>query len=185
MTKKNQNRFWFLFVMSILLFGIGMIIWTVRQAMSVPVHESNNYMLKYQMADMNINKIMRLKEKFDANYKIELQDTSLLELDSELQNTNAKRAQSKPIKLSSGNNSFKYSITTLKGEVVNNAKVSFLLTRPHSRTDDNLQENVSFKDSRYITNVIELSKKGRYTLELKVEINGAIGYFETSAYLID
>ena len=185
MTKKNQNRFWFMFVMTILLFGIGMIIWTVKSAMSVPVHESNNYMLKYQMADMNINEILKLEKKFNAKYKVELKDMSLLELDSELQNTNAKRAQTKPIKLSSGNQTFKYSITNKKGEAIKNAKVSFLLTRPHSRTEDNLEENVSFNNAFYITKAVELSKKGRYTLVLKVEINDTIGYSEISAYLVN
>ncbi|HIP50815.1 MAG TPA: hypothetical protein EYG94_01905, partial [Campylobacterales bacterium] len=61
MTKKNQNTIWFLFVMSILAFSISMITWTVKQAVSLPVQESNNYILKYQMADLNINKIMELE----------------------------------------------------------------------------------------------------------------------------
>jgi len=185
MTKKNQNRFWFLFVMSILLFGIAMIVWTVKQAMSVPVHESNNYMLKYQMADMNINKILELKAKFDAKYNIEIKNTQFIDLNSDLQNTNAKRAQKKPIKLSKGTNSFSYAITKKDGTVIENAEVSFLLTRPHSRKDDNLEEKISFENNLYITKTLELNKKGRYTLQLKVKIGNLIGYSEISAYLID
>ena len=185
MTKKNQNRFWFLFVMSILMFGISMVVWTVKQAMSVPVHESNDYMLKYQMADMNINQIMKLKARFDLNYNIELKNVEEIDLDEDLQNTNAKRALSKPIKLSIGANSFSYALTKKDGTVVENAEVSFLLTRPHSRNDDNLEEKVFFKNNLYITKALELNKKGRYTLQLKVKINGLIGYSEVSAYLID
>ena len=182
MTKKNQNRFWFLFVMGILGFGISMVIWTVKQASSIPVHESNNYMLKYQMADMNINEIMELDEKFKAKYKIEIIGTELIKLDSDLQNTNAKRAQSIPIKLNSGPNSFSYLITQDQKNV-DNAKVTFLLTRPHSRNYDNLEKNVNYKNGHYVTKAIELSEKGRYTLQLKVEIDGLIGYSEISAYL--
>jgi hypothetical protein len=63
--------------------------------------------------------------------------------------------------------------------------VTFLLTRPHNRTDDIKEENVSFKDAHYVTKALELTKKGRYTLALKVEVNGLIGYSEISAYLID
>ena len=185
MTKKNQNRFWFLFVMSILMFSISMIIWTIKQAISIPVHESNNYMLKYQMADMNINEIMELKARFDAKYNIEIKNTQFIDLSSELQNTNAKRAQMKPIKLTMGKNSFNYSISTKNGKSVENAQVSFLLTRPHSRNDDNLEEKVSFKNNLYVTKALELSKKGRYTLQLKVKIDGLIGYSEISAYLLD
>jgi hypothetical protein len=183
MTKKNQNRFWFLFVMSILLFGISMVVWTVKQAMSVPVHESNNYMLKYQMADMNINKIIKLEAKFNAKYIIDLEGVELLKLDDDAQNTNAKRVQNIPIKLKLGSNSFTYSIVTHDIIGVENAKVTFLLTRPHSRVDDYLEENVKYRDGHYITKAIKLTKKGRYTLALKVEVNGLIGYSEVSAYL--
>lgn len=182
MTKKNQNRFWFMFVMSILFFGIGMIVWTVQQATSVKVQESNNYMLKYQMADMNINKIMELEAKFNAKYKIALQNTTLLTLDEEHQNSNAKRVQPKPIKLTLGENSFQYAITTHQGKTVEDANVSFLLTRPHTREDDQTAE-VSFNGSVYVTEPLALSKKGRYTLLLKVQINEATGYLETPAYL--
>ncbi|CAA6805822.1 MAG: Unknown protein [uncultured Sulfurovum sp.] len=184
MTKKNQNRFWFLFVMGILAFGIMMIIWTVKQATSVPVHESNNYMLKYQMADMNINEIMELEAKFNAKYSIKLEDIEFLKLEDDAQNTNAKRAQSTPIKLNAGSNSFTYSITHNQ-KSVENAKVTFLLTRPHSRYDDHLEESVSYSNNHYKTKAVELTKKGRYTLQLKVEIDGLIGYSEVSAYLID
>ncbi len=185
MTKKNQNRLWFIFVMSILTFGISMIIWTVKEASSVPVHESNNYMLKYQLADMNINKIMELQEKFNQKYQIELQDKEFIDLSVELQNLNAKRAQKRPIKLIKGLNSFKYAITTKDGGIVNDANVTFLLTRPHSREDDQLEESLQFHQNYYITKPLMITKKGRYTLQLKVEINGLVGYSEISAYLLN
>lgn len=185
MTKKNQNTIWFLFVMSILGFSISMITWTVTQAVSLPVQESNNYILKYQMADLNINKIMELEAKFNAKYKIELKNSTFIDLDEEHQNTNAKRAQTKPVKLTRGENSFDYAISQKDGTIMNNAKVTFLLTRPHSRDDDKLEENVVFKDGHYVTKAVELSKKGRYTLQLKVEIDGLIGYSEIPAYLLD
>jgi nitrogen fixation protein FixH len=160
-----------------------MVVWTVKQAMSIPVHESNDYMLKYQMADMNINEIMTLNARFKISYNIELKNVKEIVLDEENQNTNAKRAQQKPIKLSSGNNSFQYFISKKDGTAVEDAKVTFLLTRPHNRTDDTKEENVSFKDAHYVTKALELRKEGRYTLALKVEVNGLIGYSEVSAYL--
>ena len=183
MTKKNQNRFWFLFVMSILMFGISMVVWTVKQAMSIPVHESNNFMLKYQHADMNINQIMELQAKFDALYNIELKNVQTITLSEEFQNTNAKIEQATPIKLSNTSNSFSYHISKKDGTAVDNATVSFLLTRPHSIDDDALEENIAFKDAHYITKSLDLSKKGRYTLQLKVEIGELTGYSEIAAYL--
>jgi hypothetical protein len=183
MTKKNQNRFWFTLVMGMLSFGIGMVIWTVKQASSVPVHESNNFMLKYQMADMNINEILALEKKFNQKYTIELKNFELIVLNEELQNTNAKRAQTTPVKLHTGDNSFNFDIRSTEGASVEDANVTFLLTRPHTRVDDVLEESVQYSNGQYLTKSFQLKNKGRYTLQLKVEINGLTGYREISAYL--
>ena len=183
MTKKNQNRFWFALVMGMLAFGIGMIIWTVKQASSVPVHESNNFMLKYQMADMNINEILELEKKFNEKYNIELKNVEFITLDLELQNTNAKRAQTTPVKLKNGENTFTFDISSKDGTSIKNANVTFLLTRPHTRVDDVVEENVHYENGHYMTKMLKLENKGRYTLQLKVEIDGLTGYREISAYL--
>jgi len=183
MTKKTQNTLWFLFVMGILLFGIGMIIWTVVKSISAPVHESNNFMLKYQTTDMTINQIVELQQAFDTNYTIELQDVQEVELPVKYQNVHAKRSLQKPIGLTSGENSFRYEITRKDGSIVQDAQVDFLLTRPHIRTDDSLENNVSFRDNLYVTKPLNITKEGRYTLLLKVTIDEVVGYLQTAAYL--
>lgn len=185
MTKKNQNRLWFLIVMGMLSFGIGMVIWTVKQATSLPVQESNDFMLKYQQADININSIMESKEEFDAKYTIKLQDVTFITLKDEYKNTNAKRHQEKPIKLNRGENIFYYAIQDKKGNNVENANFTFLLTRPFTRDEDAKENNVSVNNGLYVTKAIELKKKGRYTLQVKATIDGLTGYSETPAYLAE
>lgn len=183
MTKKSQNTFWFIFVISILLFGIGMIIWTVKKSVSVPVHEANNYMLTYQTTDMTINEILKLQEMFDKHYTIELKNVKELKLPAKYQNVYAKRSLQNPIELKDGNNSFSYSITQKDGNVVPTAQVDFLLTRPHTRVDDQLEQNVTLSNNLYVTKPMVIDKEGRYTLQLKVTIGKLIGYLETAAYL--
>ena len=183
MTKKNQNRLWFAIVMGMLSFGIGMVIWTVTQAVSLPVQESNNFMLKYQQADMNINVILANKAKFDKKYKIELQNAVYITLNEENQNTNAKRQQVKPVKLTNGANQFSYAITDNNGKNVKDVEFTFLLTRPFTRKDDQMENNVSVSNNLYVTKAIELSSKGRYTLQVKATIAGLTGYSEIPAYL--
>ena len=185
MTKKNQNRLWFAIVMGMLAFGIGMVIWTVKQAVSLPVQESNDFMLKYQQADMNINSILENKAKFDAKYTIELQNRELITLDEEYQNINAKRKQKKPVKLTMGENIFSYKIQEKNGKPVENANFTFLLTRPFTRTEDKKEDNVTIRNGLYVTKAIELEKKGRYTLQVKATIDGLTGYLTTPAYLSD
>jgi hypothetical protein len=182
-TKKTENTLWFIFVMGILLFGIIMIVWTVKKSISAPVHESNNFMLKYQIADMTINEIVELKRAFDEKYSIELKNVQVIELPTKYQNVHAKRSLQKPIKLKDGENSFNYEIKHKDGSIIQDAQVDFLLTRPHIRTDDNLENNVSFVNNLYITQPLNISKEGRYTLVLKVTIGKLVGHLETSAYL--
>ena len=183
MTKKNQNRLWFAIVMGMLSFGIWMVIWTVKETMSLPVHESHDFMLKYQQADMNINQILANKAKFDAKYSIELQDVELITLAEEYQNTNSKRKQPKPVKLTMGENSFKYAIQDKNGNAVENAEMTFLLTRPYTQTEDQQENNVTFSNGFYVTKKFELSNKGRYILQTKVTVDGLTGYTKTAAYL--
>ena len=185
MTKKNQNRLWFAIVMGMLAFGIGMVIWTVKQAVSLPVQESNDFMLKYQQADMNINTIMENKAKFDAKYTIELQNREFITLDEEHQNTNSKREQEQPVKLKMGENVFSYAIKNKHGENVKNAQFEFLLTRPFTRTEDKKENNVTIRNGLYVPKAVELEKKGRYTLQVKATIDGLTGYLTTPAYLSD
>jgi len=184
-TKKNQNRLWFAIVMGMLSFGIGMVIWTVKQATSLPVHESNDFMLKYQQADMNINAILANKAKFDAKYSIELQDAVFITLPEEYQNSNSKREQPKPVQLTKGENKFFYAIKDKNGNNVEDAEFTFLLTRPYSRDEDQKENNVSVNNGLYATKVIKLKNKGRYTLQVKATINGLTGYSEIPAYLRD
>ena len=185
MTKKNQNRLWFAIVMGMISFGIGMVIWTVKQATSLPVHESNDFMLKYQQADMNINAIMENKAKFDAKYSIELENAEFITLTEEYQNTNSKRQQPKPLKLTKGENIFSFTIKDKNGKLVDNAEFTFLLTRPYTQDEDKKENNVSVTNGLYVTKAIELKNKGRYTLQVKATINGLTGYSKTPAYLRD
>jgi len=185
MTKKNQNRLWFAIVMGMLSFGIGMVIWTVKQASSVPVHESNDFMLKYQQADMNINSILANKAKFDAKYSIELQNAEFMTLEEQYQNTNSKRQQPKPVKLTKGENRFSYAIKENNGNNVEGAEFTFLLTRPYSQDEDQKENNVSVENGFYVTKGFKINNKGRYTLQVKATIDGLTGYSEISAYLAE
>ena len=181
MANKNKAKtYWPHMILGFLAVGITLSYWTVKSASSIPVQESNNYMMKYQQADMHINEILNKKALFDQNYIIELADHKVMVLELE----NAKRAKSeKVVELSQGNNNFTYNVKDKQGGIVNDANVSFLLTRPHSVSEDNFIENVMPKDGKYTIDNISITKAGRYTLQLKVKMGDAIGYSEIPAYL--
>ena len=180
MAKENKKTYWPHMILGFLAVGFTLSYWTVKSASSMPVQESNNYMLKYQQADININEILKRKKLFDQSYVIEMMDAKTIMLDLE----NVKRAKDeRTVLLQKGINGFTYRVRSKEGALKNDANVTFLLTRPHSRQEDLLVNNIANIDGEYRIKDINISKAGRYTLQLRAKIGEAIGYSEVPAYL--
>jgi hypothetical protein len=181
MARQSNATYWPHMILGFLAVGLILGYWTIKSASNLPVQESNTYMLKYQKADMTINEILTKKEAFDHDYTITLEGVETMVMTD---NIHSKRKQIDPVRLVQGENRFAYRVTTKEGKVVDGAKVSFLLTRPHTRVDDLMVQSVAFTNGLYQTEPIEITKEGRYTLELRVVINDEqIGYASTPAYL--
>ncbi len=180
MAKNKEKTYWPHMILGFLLLGMTLSYWTVKSASSVPVQESNDYMLKYQQADMNINEILERKAAFDQRYTIEIVDVKkeMIELE------NAKRAKAEnSVVLKQGKNSFTYVVAAKDGTAVSDANVTFLLTRPHSVREDKYVENIPFVDGKFQVSNINITKAGRYTLQLRAKIGETIGYLQIPAYL--
>ncbi len=167
-------------ILGFLVLGITLSYWTVKSASSIPVQESNQYMLKYQMADMNINQIMEKKRAFDKAYTIQLLDVETMVMTD---NVNSNRPQPNPVKLSQGMNAFTYEVLAKEGASVSDANVTFLLTRPHSRDEDQLFKSIPYVNGKYQVTDVNITKAGRYTLQLRAQVGDTVGYSEVSAYL--
>ena len=181
MAKKNKEKtYWPHMIVGFLFLGITLSYWTVKSASSVPVQESNEYMMKYQQADMNINEIIERKALFDKNYKIELLNVKMAVQEIE----NAKRAkEEKSVVLKTGENSFSYRVMNNDAVFMPDANVTFVLTRPHTVKDDMVVENIPIADGIFKVSNVSITKPGRYTLQLRAKIGDAIGYSEIPAYL--
>jgi len=181
MAKKTKEKsYWPHMILGFLLVGITLGYWTVKSATSIPVQESNEYMLKYQTADYNINEIIEKKQAFDKNYDIKLSNVKTMAMKD---NINSKVKRPVSIVLHRGLNRFSYTVVSKDGTAVPDANVTFLLTRPHTVKDDNYVENILFAGGQYLVKDIKLSKPGRYILRLRAKIGEAIGYSELPAYL--
>ena len=181
MAKSSKERtYWPHMILGFLSIGLTLSYWTVKSASSIPVQESNDYMLKYQQADINMNEILQRKAQFDKNYNIQIVNvkSEILELE------NAKRARNeKVIILQKGINSFSYIVSNKENSIQNDANVSFLLTRPHRVQEDQMIPTVLSKNGKYTLENININKAGRYTLQLRVKIGEAVGYSQIPAYL--
>jgi hypothetical protein len=178
--KNNEKTYWPHMILGFLALGITLSYWTVKSASSIPVQESNEYMLKYQQADININEIIKRKMQFDKNYEIKIMDVQTAI--HKIENSKAAK-QSKAVVLSNGKNSFTYLVATRDGTPVLDANVTFLLTRPHTVQDDLFVENVPVANGNYHVRDINISKPGRYTLQLRAKVGDDIGYSHLPAYL--
>ncbi len=180
MAKKNREKtYWPHMILGFLLVGITLGYWTVKSATSIPVQESNNYMMKYQQADMNINKIIESEKAFDKAYGIEISNVEMLPVKK---NEVMHRQLKEQVKLRKGENTFTYFIRAKNSEAVPDANVSFLLTRPHTKDDDVMIETVPLSDGKYTVKV-SIEKPGRYILRLRAKVGGSIGYSDIPAYL--
>ena len=181
MAANNEKTYWPHMIVGFLILAFTLSYWTVKSASSMPVQESNSFMLKYQKADMDINDILTKKKRFDASYTIALKNVETMVMTD---NVNSNVPQPNPVKLTLGKNDFSYVVSDKSANLVSDANVTFLLTQPHSRREDILIENVPFIEGSYTVKGLELSKAGRYTLQLRVGIDDeTIGYSEKPAYL--
>ncbi|MCO4844662.1 MAG: FixH family protein [Sulfurovum sp.] len=180
MAKNSEKTYWPHMILGFLVVGITLSYWTVKSASSMPVQESNQYMLKYQMADININQIMEKKIAFDKAFTIHILDAETMVMTD---NVNSNRPQLNPVKLSQGSNVFSYEVVAKDGTKVSDANVTFLLTQPHSRKEDKLFINIPYENEKYQIRDVEVTKAGRYTLQLRAEVGDTMGYSEVSAYL--
>lgn len=180
MAKNKEKTYWPHMILGFLFLGITLSYWTVKSASSMPVQESNNFMLKYQIADMTINEIMESKIAFDKQYTIKIEDVEMMEMKD---NIHSNRKEVEHVKLALGLNAFSYNIVTKEDKVIEDVNVTFLLTQPHSIKEDQLVENIPFSNGKFHVTDINISKAGRYTLQLRAKVGETIGYSEIPAYL--
>jgi len=177
----KEKTYWPHMIIGFIFIGITLGYWTVKHAVQMPVQEVNEYMMKYQVADIGINDILKKKQAFDKEYIIKLNDVKMMVMTD---NINSKIPQPNAVSLNKGENSFSYTVTKKDGTIVSNAEVSFLLTRPHTVKDDVMIEKVAFKNGVYKTPKLNIIKAGRYTLQFRAKIDdNIIGYKEDRAYL--
>jgi len=175
----KEKSYWPHMILGFLVVGMTLSYWTVKSASSLPVQESNEYMMKYQQADMHINDILANKVKFDKEYKIQIDAKTAMH---KIENSKAFK-EKRSVVLSKGENSFVFYVTKRDDTPVTDANVTFLLTRPHTVKDDVLIENIPFDGKTYVVKEVNITKPGRYILQLRAKVGDAVGYLEVPAFL--
>jgi len=174
----GSGKFWPYLILGFIAIGLLLGFWTVRSAINMPVSESNEYQRKYQDADTNINKIIEAQQRFDAQYLLE----PIGFKPSSFKPTDFARKHGQVIALTKTMH-VAYRLTDKKGQAIEDANVTLLLTRPQTRDDDKTFANIKVQNGVYTTPEFTLPKAGRYLLRLRAQVGDAVGFMEHEAYL--
>ena len=179
MSKNNDSgKFWPYMILGFFAIGVTLGVWTVKSTISMPVHESNAYMKKYQDAEKNAVEIEESEAKFDSKYNLLLNGLEK----SNFKPKNLKRKAHAYYSLSE-NNTFEYKVTTKDGKAVEDANLTLLVTRPQTEKDDIAYGQIkSAGNGVYRVQNLKIAKPGRYILRLKATVNGDTKYLDSYGF---
>jgi len=178
MANENKKTYWPHMIVGFVAIGIILGYWTVKSAIRMPVHESNEYMLKYQTAEKDANEIIEAQQRFDKRYDLKLTGMKA----SDFKPEHLKRKHGKIVALNHLNR-ITYRLTDKEGHPVSDANVTLLLTRPHTGKEDQLFTHLPYKEGYYVVEKLELKNPGRYILRVRAQKGDAVGFMDTPGYL--
>jgi nitrogen fixation protein FixH len=147
---KTRVNLWPIGILALLLLGVGLTLWTLDAAANNKVQLENSYMANYHDVDETFNDIMAKKVKFEKNFILDLEEVNLKLGENNLN-----------VKL------FSKDITPVK-----NAKITALITRPHTVESDIKIETFKYsQDGEYESSNFKLEQKGRWEVILKVQVD--------------
>lgn len=144
---KHINNISGIIIICIGIFVTGMVVWTVKKAVSHPVQMENLYQTNYHNVDYTYNDIIRDIKLFDTKYELFV-DTK---------------------NLHRGTNQILLSIKQ-DNNYIKNANITLLLTRPHTNSE-NQTIQTKIEQNSYQSESFVIQNRGRYKLLVKIDIN--------------
>jgi len=145
--KVNKGKIWAYSVGFSIILVFGFCVATVMITSSANIQETNEYMTNYQSAEQNANDYINNKIAFDKKYKISYTSNDLTQSADVL-----------------------FKVTTITGTVVENAKLTILVSRPETHIYDQKLESTILKNGNYIFENVKFEKVGVWDIITKVEI---------------
>ena len=137
----------------------GACVATIVVTSTLPVEKSDTYMMGYHQADASANELINARIDFDKKYKIEYITQSLNLEDSII----------------------KYKVTTLRGNLVDNAKIDIVVTRPNNHKHDQELLNPDVSNGVYTFSKISLPVAGRWDIMARVKVDDLQRFYNVKA----
>ncbi len=145
---KSSGRIWPYAIGISILLVVGACVGTVIVTNTMPVENSDTYMMGYHEADAKANELIEAKIAFDKKYKLNFLSDSLHVEGSTLS----------------------YELKDKDGDVVNNADIITVVTRPNKHKYDQELSNPNIKDGVYSFENVKLPLEGRWDVMAKITI---------------
>ena len=159
MEKKGSDKnYWPHFIVGSIIAVFGLCVWTVKEASSVPVQDDDFYFDSYYNVNLNINKIRAMQKIFDEKYVVTLAQDHLV--------LNQK-------------NGIDLTIKTKEGEVVDNANITMIITRPTTNEFNKKPKLLGFSEGAYHFEKVMIDKIGRWQVKAKIIVDDNLTGFIT------
>lgn len=156
---KSNGRIWPYAIGSSIVLVFGACVATIVVTSQSPVQKSDTYMMSYHEADANANELIEARIAFDKNYKVEYVTESLYK----------------------DGTAIKYRVTDSNSNLVNDANITVVVTRPDNHEFDKELKNPTLKDGVYSFDSIKLEKDGRWDIMAKVSVGDLQRYYNVKA----
>ncbi|MBP9490561.1 MAG: hypothetical protein KBE77_03860 [Aliarcobacter sp.] len=176
-----KRNYWPLFFIGIFSFVFGMIIWTVKSAVSVPVIEDRSFMKKYQDVDEHYNEMMTSNAVFSSKYNFELSvNEKIFGLTTDdiklAQRVIEKYSLHKDI-LKIGQNSLKIVVTDKITKEKKDVIIELVVSKTISADSDMILNNENFTANDKIYNsTFELKEENNWIITGSFIVDGITGY---------
>lgn len=143
----SSGKIWPYAIGSAITLVFSFCVMTVIVTTNANIQKSDDYMMSYQDADENANKLIKAKMLFNEKYSIKYISKGI--------------SSEKPIE---------YKIVDKNNQAVNNAKIIIAISRPETHELDQKLEKFIVKNGVYSFNNAKFTKAGIYNIIAKVVI---------------
>ncbi|WP_294960806.1 FixH family protein [Sulfurimonas sp.] len=156
---KSNGKIWPYAIGTSIALVFGACVATIIITSTLPVENSDTYMMGYHEADAKANDLINARIAFDKKYKISYV-TEGLSLDSSV---------------------IKYKVSDLESQAVSNAKIEVVVTRPNNHKHDQTLKSSNYENGVYTFPSIKLPVEGRWDIMAKVSVGDVQRFYNVKA----
>jgi hypothetical protein len=176
-----KRNYWPLLFIGIFSFTFGMIIWTIKSAVSVPVNEDHSFMKKYQDVEESYNDMMDsnvlFRSKFNFDLFINNKQFALSTEDIKYSQRVIEKFSVNKDSLKVGKNSLKLTVSDKVTNEKKDVKIDLIISKTISNDSDKLLSNSDFvaSDKTY-TSDFEIKEANNWIITGSFVVDGITGY---------